>query len=90
MSKIVNDKKNLPLNILQVEMKTIEKFLTTTLLDSLFTPETNKMGIKRNNYYMINPHVMLRFKVRTKETEFMLRLLEKAITQGADLLMIKF
>jgi hypothetical protein len=52
MAKVVNDPKELPVSIFQVELSRVP-FLTIELLDKITKKIQAKGGIKKNNYYLL-------------------------------------
>lgn len=86
---IVNDKENIPKNILFRELgernKEIINFLDT------ITSQGYNNGVKRESYYIININGIIRFpgNGNAKLIHIFVKFIEMCQTRGYDLLMIK-
>lgn len=85
---IVNDPENLPISIFQIKLSRIP-FLKEEFLDSITKKIQATIGIKKNNYYLLNTEGNISWLQPTPELSHfhtLLRLLKRK--KGYDFLMI--
>lgn len=84
MSVVVNDPANLPINIMVVYIssKRFIKFLNEIVI-------RNDIGVKRNDYFVINTRSMISWLQPNEELQLWHRFLYECRTRGFSLIMFK-
>jgi hypothetical protein len=86
MAIVVNAPENLPLRFAQLEISKFKGHLGLPFLDRLTSP-SHKIGIKRNNYYLVRTDALFTFTTPTIESNILVRLIRWAENKNYDYLM---
>lgn len=83
----VTDPANLPIAIFQISLSQVSTFMTENFLDKMVNKK--EVGIKRDNYFMLNTNSNISFLQKTRELEAYHAFLHICMKKGFKLLMIK-
>lgn len=87
---IVNDRRNLPARIMQVQVRN-KRMLTKKFLDYVTQPGF-KCGVKRYNHYILTADSILRtpFPLEDPQVSLLIRLMQECLDREFTLLMLIF